>query len=65
MQLRHVMKGVYSVVPQALCGLFTERDLEWRVCGSPLIDVELLRRHTEYNLLSPDAPVVEHFWRYD
>lgn len=49
--MRYVMKGLYSVVPPALCSLLTEHDLEWHVCGSSFIDVALLKRHTEYNLI--------------
>lgn len=62
LQLKHVMRGLHSVVPAALFDLFTESDLEWRVCGSSHINVDLLQRHTEYNLIAPDAPVVAMFW---
>ncbi len=33
-----------------------------RICGQSLIDVEMLKRHTEYNLISADAPVIGYFW---
>ncbi len=62
LQMKYVMKGLHSVVPAALFELFTHKDLEWRVCGSSIINVDLLQRHTEYNLITADAPVVVMFW---
>ncbi len=57
------MRGLYSIVPAAVFELFTFKDLEWRVCGSSIINVDMLQRHTEYNLLPSDAPVVSMFWQ--
>jgi other hect domain ubiquitin protein ligase E3 len=38
-------------------------DLQLRVCGLPLIDVALLRRHTEYSGVQPHAAHVLWFWQ--
>jgi len=37
-----------AVVPVNQLNLFTWRELEWLVCGSPDIDIDLLKSKTEY-----------------
>jgi hypothetical protein len=57
------MRGLHSIVPAAVFELFSHKDIEWRVCGSAIISVDMLQRHTEYNLMPADAPVVTMFWQ--
>ena len=45
-----------------LLDLYTWTDLERKICGDPSIDIDLLRRHTEYSGVSPDAPYIGFFW---
>ncbi len=52
-----------QVVPVGLFSLFTETELERLVCGRATIDLALLKRHTEYAGVSPDAPHVGYFWQ--
>jgi len=62
--LEMIRKGLSEVVPLPLIDLCTSTDLEWRVCGKPLISIPLLKRHTEYSPgLSPTAPHVIFFWQ--
>jgi len=62
-QISVIRKGLTSVVPESILALMTWQDLEWRVCGRPHVDVTLLRRHTEYSGISPDAPHVGYLWQ--
>jgi len=40
----------------------TWQDLQLRVCGRPTIDIQLLRRHTEYSSVNPFAKHIIYFW---
>lgn len=57
-----VRRGLAKVVPAKLLALFTGAELEVMVCGTPEVDVELLRRCTEYSGCSPHDQHVEWFW---
>jgi hypothetical protein len=48
LQLAHLLRGVYEVVPQSLLAAFTFQELELLLIGQPNIDVENWRAHTEY-----------------
>jgi len=61
-QIEAIRKGITDVVPEPLLNIITWQDLEWRVCGKPKIDFQMLKRHTEYSNVSPDAPHVIYFW---
>ena len=62
-QLAAVLRGLSQVVPMHAAALLTDKEMEAMVCGSPTIDVELLKRHTEYSGLSAQDDVVQWFWR--
>ncbi len=55
---------VVQVVPLQVLSLLTWQELELIICGRATIDLELLRRNTQYAQgLSPDDPVVGFLWR--
>lgn len=58
-----IRRGLDDVLPSQVLCLFTWQELEERVCGSRDIDIEMLKRHTEYAGIDPHAPFVEYFWR--
>uniref|UniRef100_A0A6B2L160 HECT domain-containing protein n=1 Tax=Arcella intermedia TaxID=1963864 RepID=A0A6B2L160_9EUKA len=62
-QIKAIKRGLTDVVPHHLLGLLTWQDLEWRICGKPMIDIKLLKRHTVYNSVSPTAPHILYFWQ--
>jgi len=62
-QLMAIKKGLMDLIPGSLLNTLTWQDLEWRVCGKPTIDIKLLKRHTEYSGVSPNAPHVNYFWQ--
>jgi len=61
--MKMIRAGLHDLIPAPLMKLCTPLDLEWRVCGKPHIDVNLLRRHTEYGAVSPTAPHIHYFWQ--
>jgi hypothetical protein len=62
-QLAAIQKGLGSVVPLRMLGLFSWFDLEILVCGNPYIDIEALRRHTVFApTLNAGHPLVKFFF---
>lgn len=58
-----IRRGISKIVPIQLLNMLTARDLELLICGNSFIDIDLLRRHTKYSGVSPDAPHIDMFWR--
>jgi hypothetical protein len=58
-----IATGLAAVVPLPLLRLAGADALEARACGSPGIDVDVLRAHTQYEGFAANSPVVEAFWR--
>jgi len=62
-QLQAIQKGLGTVVPLRMLGLFSWLDLEILVCGNPYIDIEALRRHTHFTgELNATHPLVKHMF---
>ncbi|CAF3226480.1 unnamed protein product [Rotaria sp. Silwood2] len=61
-QIDFIRQGLYSVVPSAYLSLFTASELEEAVCGKGYIDIEMLKRHTNYSSDSETSPYIERFW---
>jgi hypothetical protein len=61
--LQQFYHGLSGVVPVELFNLFTPFELEATFCGEPDVSVELLKRVTEYDCVSPTDPHIEAFWR--
>lgn len=36
------------MIPAPMLKLLSHKDLEYRICGNKSIDLEMLKRHTEY-----------------
>ena len=61
--LRAISEGLRSVVPGCALGIFAWYELELRVCGRAEIDVDLLKRNTEYDDdVSADEPAIVWLW---
>ncbi len=60
-----VRQGLYSVVPKDALRLLSWAQLQERVCGSPKIDLNVLRRHTVYapKRFTDSSPFVQQFWQ--
>jgi len=61
-QVWAVRRGLVDLVPHQLLKLCTADDLMQRVCGRPLVDIQLLKRHTEYSGVVASAPHIAYFW---
>lgn len=62
-QLEALRRGLGTIVPQNLLSLFQWDELELMVCGSKTMDVDMLRRHTEYQGFSENDPTIQYFWQ--
>ena len=60
--LNSFAEGLSSVMPVELLSIFTGEQLRDIMCGNPDIDVEMLRRVTEYEGYNNDDSVISHFW---
>ncbi len=49
-QIKAVVAGVFSVVPQSVIRLYTWRELEYKVCGKPSFSVDALKKITRYSV---------------
>jgi hypothetical protein len=62
-QIRAVRKGLTSILPASTLALFGAAEFERLVCGVPFIDIDLLKRHTEYSNLKETDDLIVWFWR--
>lgn len=62
-QVDAIHKGLASVVPRRLLSLMTPTEFEALVCGSPEVDLELLKKHTRYNGCKVTDPHIRIFWK--
>ena len=60
--LNSFAEGMSSVLPIELLSVFTGEQLRDIMCGNPDIDVELLRRVTEYEGYDNEDKVISNFW---
>ena len=61
-QLAAIRRGLSCVVPLRILQLFTWPQVEELVAGKPEVDLEELKRHTEYRSYTPSSPVIVWFW---
>ncbi len=62
-QAAAVRAGLGTVVPVTALNLHSGEDLEKLVCGSPEIDLTLLKSCTEYRSCRSDSKHVQYFWQ--
>ena len=62
-QIRAIKAGIGMVFPPFLMKLYTWRELEYKVCGKPSIDLHHLRAITKYSGCSEDDETCKRFWR--
>jgi len=60
--LNSLADGLGSVLPMEIMPVFTGAELRDVMCGSPEIDVDLLRRVVEYEGYNEEDPVIGYFW---
>jgi len=63
-QTHAVLRGLSSILPVRLFPLFSHREFELMVCGTPDIDIADLKRHTRFGVsVGPDEPHVQLLWQ--
>jgi len=62
LQLQALTRGMATVVPVQLLRLWSWQDLQERVCGAPEVDLENLKRHTQYRSCSSTNKHVGYLW---
>lgn len=63
-QIDYIRQGIHSIVYSYYLHLSTARELEKAVCGKGHIDVELLKRNTQYRRdYNENSPVIQNFWK--
>ncbi|KAL0490071.1 hypothetical protein AKO1_009425, partial [Acrasis kona] len=63
LQIDAIRQGLYSVVTPRYFSVFSWHELEMLVCGSPTIDLDVLKRHTIYESYTPTCREVRDFWQ--
>jgi len=61
-QVAAVRRGLTAIVPGHLLRMYAAEELEYMVCGLPTVDVDLLKRTTEYSGCSKDDRFIQYFW---
>jgi hypothetical protein len=61
-QIQAIRAGLITVIPARFLSLLTWKELELEVCGSPDIDVELLKQHTSYTGCNALDAHILAFW---
>ena len=63
-QTHAVLRGLSTILPVRLFPLFSHREFELMVCGTPDINVEDLKRHTRFGVSVNSAdPHVQLLWQ--
>lgn len=60
--LAELHRGLAEVIPVELLQLFTANELDVALCGEPEVDIDVLKRVTEYEGVSPTDRHVQYFW---
>jgi len=61
-QVAAIRRGLTAIIPARFLSLLTWKELELEVCGSPEIDIELLKQNTVYRHCSSNDPHIVYFW---
>jgi len=62
-QVASFLQGFYEIIPKSLISIFNEQELELLISGLPEIDLEDLRRNTEYHKYTTNSLQIQWFWR--
>ena len=62
-QLEALLRGFHAVVPRECVAIFDPLELELLISGLPEIDLDDLKRYTEYHGYKQSDPAIERLWR--
>ena len=60
--LNFFVEGLSNVIPVEILPLFSARELQDTICGSPDVDVDMLKRVVEYEGYEGNEVVIMNFW---
>lgn len=61
-QIKAIRRGLYSIVTPRFFPIFSWHELEMISCGSPDIDLKILKKHTIYEGYTANSREVKDFW---
>eukprot|EP01022_Parablepharisma_sp_SALTPOND_P013306 TRINITY_DN1770_c0_g1_i1.p1 TRINITY_DN1770_c0_g1~~TRINITY_DN1770_c0_g1_i1.p1 ORF type:complete len:4067 (-),score=523.08 TRINITY_DN1770_c0_g1_i1:62-12262(-) len=62
-QCKAIRKGISLVIPEAMLNFLTHQEIASLICGKPLVDLEMLKRHTRYGKgLNENSDRVKFLW---
>lgn len=61
-QCAAIRRGLATIIPYRILPLLSWKELEMEVCGSPIIDIALLKAHTKYSGYTQNQNVIKYFW---
>lgn len=61
-QIELIKKGLFSILPQRYFSILKWNELELLICGSPNIDLNILKKHTIYDGYSQNSIEIINFW---
>ena len=62
-QLNAFLEGFYEIIPKRLISIFNEHELELLISGLPNIDIDDLKKNTQYHKYQPASLQIQWFWR--
>lgn len=62
-QISAIRRGLFSIVTERATQLLTWMELERLICGHVEIDLEILKRHTEYRGYHVKNSTIRYFWK--
>lgn len=62
-QIEAFLGGFYELVPDTLICLFDDKELELLISGLPEIEMDDLRRNTDYHNYAETSPQIQWFWK--
>jgi len=63
LQMQAIKEGLSSIIPADTLMLFTWQELELTICGSPFIDIAILKENAVYEDVDPLEEHVGFFWQ--
>jgi len=62
-QINTFLDGFHELIEPQLISMFTPSELELLISGLPDIDIDDLRKNTEYKNYTIDSPLIQWFWQ--
>jgi len=61
-QIKWIKEGLHEIVPSTIINLVEWNELEDRTCGMKILDIEKLKKITDYSNCHEDSKVIKWFW---